>query len=74
VRQSGLKRGVRVQISEEEMSIQKGAHHSDSHLFLFSQSDTRMKAGTGTSTWPHLRRGMSIFQFQSGSHFGCAIE
>lgn len=35
---------VRVEISKEEMRIQKGGHHSDSHLFSFSPSHTCMHA------------------------------
>lgn len=38
------RRGVRVEISKEEMRIQKGGHHSDSHLFSFSPSHTCMHA------------------------------
>lgn len=36
--------GVRVEISEEEMRIQKGGHHSDSHLFSFSPSHGHARA------------------------------
>lgn len=43
--------GVRVEISEEEMRIQKGGHHSDSHLFSFSPSHVHMQ------THAHTRRG-----------------
>lgn len=38
--------GVRVEISEEEMRIQKGGHHSDSHLFSFSPSHMQARAHT----------------------------
>lgn len=41
--------GVRVEISEEEMRIQKGGHHSDSHLFSFSPI-THMHARVHTHT------------------------
>lgn len=40
-------------ISEEEMRIQKGGHHSDSHLFSFS-SCMRARA-------LHLHRAFSVF-------------
>ena len=57
--------GVRVEISEEEMRIQKGGHHSDSHLFSFSPSHAGMHARTqATCMWLHLRQGGSIFQCQ----------
>ncbi len=51
--------GVRVEISEEEMRIQKGGHHSDSHLFSFSPSHTCTRAHGYICV-----RAVSIFQCQ----------
>lgn len=45
----GREGGVTVQISEEEMRIQKGGHHSDAHLFSFSQSHTHTHTNVATS-------------------------
>lgn len=63
--------GVRVEISEEEMRIQKGGHHSDSHLFSFSPSHTCRRAPTPAL---HLRRAVLIFQWQRGKRSCSVIE
>lgn len=52
--------GVRVEISEEEMRIQKGGHHSDSHLFSFSPSHTCMHAPHTCATSVSGRLGISV--------------
>lgn len=52
--------GVMVEISEEEMRIQKGGHHSDSHLFSFSPSHTHTHAHTLTATFASGRLNISV--------------